>query len=263
MKTPESNFLSESKETKVAIKETQRINGKVSESFEVDENGGYVKTLDLVFHCSNGKDVSFSSLLPEGWAFVRFDPKKHNGSKFSASHIHKEIVYPELDKEGYLLSILHEIGHSWQDDDMLANSEKDLKNYTDNFDNRDLTQEQIVARGEDIHDYEDYLVYDGYGKGTGGYDNDEPWFNMYVPKKIIADSNKKWAEVERGANVYALKKLKELRSKGVDLEPTLDSADKIKSITYSTLATYDKRSKSNTFTKGKKYEQKDVSDLMK
>ncbi len=163
---------------------------------------------------------------------------------------------------------MHEIGHSWLEiqQNGYSSFSKIIENYTLNYENRDLTEDDIKKRGENPNDYERITIYDAYGKGTGGPDNDEPWFDMLVPKKIIQKYGKAWATNERKAWAYALKQLRRLRKDGLSIEPSLEKLDELQSEIYSCLTSYEetfsKKYKivSPYFTKGKKFKKKDIGE---
>lgn len=119
-------------------------------------------------------------------------------------------------------------------------------------------KEDIEKRGENPDDYVEIRVYDPYGKGTGGIDNDEVWFYMLVPKEIIRKYGRAWANHERKAWAYALRQLRRLRRMGFNIETGLERLEDLESEIYSCLSSYDEffskeyKDQSKYFTKGKR-----------
>ncbi len=262
-------------ESELFSEQINRPEGSILAEHLRDKEGRYLSTSEITFRDKNGKEIKFSDLLPPGWKFISYKektegksyiPRESELSEFSSDAETKTITYGDLSRDRALFVLLHEIGHSWLETQEKGYSTftKIIKNYTSNYENRDLTEEDIRKRGENPDDYERIRVYDAYGKGTGGPDNDEPWFSMLVPKEIIRKYGKAWAANERNAWAYALKQLRQLRKSGLSIEPSLEKLDDLLSEIYSCLRSYEeffsKEYKNTTpyFTKGKSYKQKDI-----
>ena len=254
---------------KIVLEQIKRSDGVISLKHLKTLGGKYLSTTEIVFIDKNGKKFDFSSLLPNGWKFASYEEINKNrypliGNGFSADYKTKTIFYEDLSKDGALFALLHEIGHSWLAERVDGSFEEILNSYISDYQNRELTIEDIKNRGENPNDYVEIRVYDPYGKGTGGLDNDEVWFSMLVPKEIIKKYGKAWAENERNAWAYALKQLRKLRREGFVIEPNLKNFEEIESEIYSCLATYDEffskeyKDQSQYFTKGKKFKAKNI-----
>jgi len=254
--------------------QVNRPDGSILAEHLRDKGSHYLSTSEITFKDKNGKEIKFSDLLPPGWTFISYDEESKSKlytskeSKFSSCAKTKTITYGDLNKDGALFALLHEIGHSWLETKKEGHNSfsEIMESYTANYDNRDLTEEDIRNREENLDDYVRINVYDAYGKGTGGIDNDEPWFSMLVPKKIIQKYGKAWAANERRAWAYALKQIRRFRKEGLNIEPNLEKLDELQSEIYNCLASYEetfsKEYKDATlyFTKGKKFKKKDIDE---
>ena len=213
----------------------------------------------LIFKDKNGEKLDITRFLPEGWKIVK-------NKEFSANRENKEIKLGNLKEVGALFTMFHEIGHAISYENNIEDPKKILEEYTHNLENRQLTKEDIIKRGEKIEDYEEILVYDPYGKSVG-FDRDEPFFTMLVPKKVIKNYGEALAKLERNAWAYALNQIRNLRNKGIIIENELPTLEKLVNFIYSCLLTYEedfkKRYKDPTpyFTKGKKFEK--IEELFK
>jgi hypothetical protein len=136
---------------------------------------------------------------------------------------------------------LHEFGHAWIAENIpeVANYSRILEDYTKDITNRSLTLEDLQKSGKNPDDYVEITIYDPYGKGTGGIDNDEVWFTILIPKEIVKKYGKAWADCERKAWAYAIKVLRKLRKKGITIENGLSDVEQLFKEIYSCLKTYD------------------------
>lgn len=256
----------------------ERLDGVILMEDLTDGEGHYLLTSEIIFRDKNGKEIKFADLLPEGWKLLSYKKQRKDEerkgklrigkeSKFMTNEEAKTITYGDLGKAGALLALLHEIGHA-----RLATKGEGHKSfarvidlYTSNYDNRALTEEDIRNRGENPDNCVCITVYDAYGKGTGGYDNDEPWFSMLVPKEIIQKYGKVWANDERGAWAYALRQVRRFRKEGLGLEPSFKKLIELQSEIYSCLTSYEEtflreyKDATSYFTKGRKFKRKDVN----
>lgn len=245
----------------------ERCDGLVREEFILSSKNEYRSTTEIVFQDKLGHKIEFNCLLPEDWTFMSYelqhvselktqDKASPKINSFFCDCREKKITYGDLTRNGSLLGLLHEIGHASLNK---ADHNEVFYSYVDNFDNRDITTEIIQQRGENPENYLSILVYDAFGKNTGGIDNDEVWFNMLVPKELIQQYGKEWATTERGAWAFALKKLKQLRNQGFIIEPALNNLEDLLNEIYNCLETYDKSFQKrfgeavNPFTRNKKF----------
>ena len=245
--SPESKFF------EAQFKIIKREDGTVFLKIEIDSNNQQIIS-KIFFKDINNKLVNLTKFLPSGWKVIFSD-----NQEFSTSIHDKTIKIGDLSKNGSILGLLHEFGHAWIAENMpeVANYSQILEDYTKDVTNRSLTLEDLQKSGKNPDDYVEITIYDPYGKGTGGVDNDEVWFSMLVPKEIIKNYGKAWADCERKAWAYAVKILRKLRREGIAIENGLSDVEQLFKEIYSCLKTYDQyfekefKDPSSYFTKDK------------
>jgi len=211
------------------IEEKERFGAKIREVFKSEPNSLLDEIKDIEYETSDGKTLSVKSLLPEGWKLIRSSVLGMD-NPIMANMTGRVIVYeknywiprayvvpkeeplpepvskegfirevfpgprgvielsssPQVERKGFFISLLHEIGHSQV---FKAMSEK--------------KQIEFIERISRL--------------------------NKKIKQKIIEDQDEKEADNknERESWAWALKTFRRLRKEGVDLEPELDTPDKL------------------------------------
>jgi len=246
-------FSPESKFFEAQFKIIKREDGTLFLKLENDAKNQQIVS-KIFFKDINNKLVNLTKFLPSGWKIIFSDDQE-----FSTSIHDKNVKIGDLSKNGSILSLLHEFGHAWIAENMpeVANYSQILENYTRDIKNRSLTLEDLQKSGKNPDDYIEITIYDPYGKGTGGSDNDEVWFSILVPKEIIKNYGKAWADCKRKAWAYAVRVLRKLRKEGITIENGLSDVEQLFKEIYSCLKTYDQyfekefKDSSTYFTKDK------------
>lgn len=119
------------------------------------------------------------------------------------------LFYGDLKEKGNILTLFHEIGHSWIDE-KIEKQIIELESQLDNFWETAKEKKRKTPKNNEV------LYHPQYEK------------DLYpVPKKLFIQHEELSAIEERKAWAFALKKLHELRQEGFNLEPELDSLEKI------------------------------------
>ncbi len=151
------------------------------------------------------------------WPLEHFDPETNEIIKKGDI-----VIYSDLERPGAILSLLHEVGHIWV--------------------NREVKKEISVLRiavnalwtqakneGRKIANDSEVL----YSPPLGEVDKEEKY---PVSKQLLVHLEKLEARNERDAWAFALKKFRELRKLGFNIEPMFDSNDKIRQFIYGSSA---------------------------
>lgn len=205
----------------------------------------FTEVKDIEYETKDGKKLSFQSLLPKGWTFVRKDREamgsnpngkiiiygEHyidiNDRVVPLNELLPEEIYednfvrrvnpekrlviesrrlPQIGEKGFFLELLHEIGHA-------HNCEK--------MDPEDLLRLLEVRRRN-------------IAKGKLTLKSDEKFSlqeqNLYE-KLVIKDESCAWA--------WALRTFRNLRKNGIDLEPELHSLKEVLDIVHGNLLSYE------------------------
>ncbi len=159
--------------------------------------------------------------------------KDYYDSVFVNKEGRKRVIVGDLAKDGMRLVLLHELEHS-------ARAE-----IADKKDKARSKFYEIVTEGKDVDDWQD----------TGKSDDEQEvkvavWlpavvdgklsvkkFYRKVPKKVLLDYIDSWVESEKESWQAALAKYRQLKEKGIDLEPNL-SEEQIENIAKESLVYY-------------------------
>ena len=183
------------------------------------------------------------------------------------------VVYGDLTAPGGMLSLLHEITHSWQQEYHQVGSRSI-------FDDRMMSalgmlgaiENMSVETGQDFAE-----MMEQYGRTSAGdkimldvnqslaedeFRVSQSVFSGYtsdkekaiVKSEDLAEKLNTYIHEEREAWAHAIRVLRYLRKKGVDLEPQLKMGDDINKYTHKCLETYQKSLESMVEGKGLKYD---------
>jgi|GEM_PF-1344272 len=264
----------ENKNNEVSKFETkERLDGVISK-IDIYDNLKYKLTKDIILTNDGGK-VNFSDFLPKGHIFYdsaqMYEFKEsRDTAHFSHDSDNRRVNFSHLEREGSLLALLHEIGHSNiqnsdKPNDFRLNKNK-LYEYANQAESRSLTEDKIRERGESIEDYQRVVIYDPEL-------DDWPFIATLVPKAIVKEYDQDWAKNERDAWAFALQKIRKIRQSGIEIETSFSDLDSLKTFIYNALGTYDEKialdkldqnqhgDKSKPFTKGKSFKKMDISSF--
>lgn len=251
-----------------------------------------IASSDLVWrNIESGKKLDLTQLLPIGFQFipgvlrnyekvfdknkgeimVKFIPtnlKIYHGTKGSEGRFYQAsdmVAYGDLTKKGGLLSLLHEISHSWQSvyyqefgveqfqkiEDGLVYYPEYINKVKGDLDSGKISQDQFKDEVEIIKkllakvnvEIEESRFLDAESVLR---DDEQKFIDPISGSSFIIKSDKlervirKYESDERDAWAHAIKVLRFLRSKGIDLEPELKTIDDFKQVIDPCLETYQK-----------------------
>lgn len=249
-------------------KETRRGENLIIEN-RVRRSGEYYYTQDIIWRSAKGEEVNFNDFLPnKKWSFLKKPFIEKEGARYGyliSEEGKRYIEYGDLSQSSALLSLLHEIGHAhiWErtKEKELEEARLSFMSYTRDLEKRLLTEEDIKRKGENPKDYVYVTVFDPMGKeGAEWVEPEDQFFQILIPRKLVEKRGQELARVERDAWAYAWKTLRQLKKKGLILEPDFKLAD-FKSKIYSYLESYEKhfkkklKTRGKYFTKGKKFKR--------
>lgn len=174
------------------------------------------------------------------------DLKAYTGVETSENHFYSRgnmVAYGDLTEKGGILSLLHEISHAWQGkyyEQLQIHSFEEfysgtvsalslIKEFKENVakgngsseDNDfaiDFLKDDLLKKGVQID--EDNFVYQGQEVKNGEILVADPMGNKYIIKsERAAEVANGYGQDERDAWAHALKTLRYLRRRGIDLEP--------------------------------------------
>ena len=203
-----------------------------------------VVTQKLIFKSDKSKPFNFNQLLPRRAYFLKgIYNKKYLGLDQNLSEDKSigfgyffdiegskekiiNIAYNSFTKPGDRLILLHELGHA-------MNYRRYLDKENEYITTLGNIQNNVQSKNRQKANKREVLV-----KLSNHESKEVP---TPLPKSLYVKYNKLRAEDERMAWAFALKKLRDLRKQGIDLEPELDTYEKIEKIIYDvSLSSYQK-----------------------
>jgi hypothetical protein len=260
------------------------------------ENGNNAHSTLMVNDCHSGLKIDLGQMLPNGYYFtpsemlkkeqkfnqnesnagLKFSPvnlNEYKGTKNSAGDFEvikdasetgnfKKVRYGDISKKGGLISLLHEIGHTWQTVYDGTSNKKNFYEFWDEIstnmhylrDRREKLKDSIITEDEyklsvkhigdetaklGVKFNPDNFIYQDQNLENGkiiiAYSPDD----KYIIECDSFDKIKKGFEKEeREAWAHALLMLRFLRKRGIDLEPEMKNFSDIKDYIEKNLSTY-------------------------
>jgi len=233
----------------------------------IDNNDDGVKYRILTQNLKNYKDTA----------------NRYSGEFSCLTYVQKDgtvsglVNYGNLAKKGGILSYLHENGHAWKVVYDVINYEKNyeeilkiiniyswiLTTYRKDYEEGKIDKEDYMQKIEyflDKLDAEEIAIY-----RRDSLENIELNENEFIVRNLINNQDylvksrrlkealDHYALQERNAWAHAIKTLRFLRKKGIDLEPELKTPEDFKEVVQVSLETYQQRLKNEIIATGSRY----------